>query len=305
MENTRQRFGEPLKFLPVGFVLINILGLYLIYMILHAIPMAADPVTSRDGIVELVIFNLLACLLLTCYFRCMLVHPGTIPEKDVDPSWEFNTQERRTSDDGVITTEAKRSGDRRHCKWCAKYKPDRCHHCRVCRVCILRMDHHCPWIYNCVGFHNHKFFFLLLFYSCIATQMISWTMLWTVMQSVHNTTPFLTMFFLLFGETLGIFLAILITAFFSFHIWLMVKSMTTIEFCEKSKARIAYDSSVYDRGWIGNIYAVLGDNPWLWLLPLSPPAGDGMSFASERLLKQREAESNRAVDQQHDPLKDP
>ena len=33
--------------------------------------------------------------------------------------------------------------------------------CQVCRICILKMDHHCPWIYNCVGFRTKlvPFFF--------------------------------------------------------------------------------------------------------------------------------------------------
>merc|ERR1719272_532035 len=88
------------------------------------------------------------------------------------------------------------------------------------------------------------------------------------------------MFLLLFGETLACFLGLLVTVFFCFHIWLMLKAMSTIEFCEKSMKRTSYDSSVYDRGFYGNIRSVLGDNPMLWLLPISPPSGDGYTFAS-------------------------
>lgn len=61
--------------------------------------------------------------------------------------------------------EKKRNNELRHCKWCGKFKPDRTHHCRVYGTCILKMDHHCPWIYNTVGFKNHKYFFLILLYS--------------------------------------------------------------------------------------------------------------------------------------------
>merc|ERR1711879_1135054 len=170
--------------------------------------------------------------------------------------------------------EQKKNGERRHCKWCAKYKPDRCHHCRVCRTCILKMDHHCPWIYNCVGFNNHKYFFLLLFYCTIDCQIIMWTMKDSLHVALNNpSTPFMSMFLLLFGETLTAFLGLLVTVFFAFHVWLMFKAMTTIEFCEKSMKRMHYDGSIYDRGNYGNIKAVLGDNPFLWFLPLNPPSG--------------------------------
>jgi len=252
-------------------------------MCFHIIPLMDGASTEILGFVQMIIFNVVTVMLLICYVRCILTHPGGIPDKnDGSSQWDYAPQDPRHTDSmGVSLLETKRTGDRRHCKWCAKFKPDRCHHCRVCRMCILKMDHHCPWIYNCVGFANHKYFFLLLFYSVLATNLVTWTMLSSVSNCVDPETPFVKMFSLLFGETLAAFLGLLVTIFFMFHIWLMLKAMTTIEFCEKSMKRIGYDSSTYDYGVYGNIKAVLGENPALWFLPCSPPIGDGLGFPNE------------------------
>uniref|UniRef100_A0A1I7WMG1 Palmitoyltransferase n=1 Tax=Heterorhabditis bacteriophora TaxID=37862 RepID=A0A1I7WMG1_HETBA len=48
------------------------------------------------------------------------------------------------------------------CEPCEGYKAPRSHHCSKCSRCSLKMDHHCPWINNCVGHRNHAFFFRFL-----------------------------------------------------------------------------------------------------------------------------------------------
>lgn len=49
--------------------------------------------------------------------------------------------------------------------WCAQcqlVRPARAWHCRICGICVRRMDHHCVWINSCVGESNHQAFILAL-----------------------------------------------------------------------------------------------------------------------------------------------
>lgn len=296
----RERFGEPWKFAPIIFLVATIAFLYLTYMCVHIIPLLDNPASRRLGLMEMLGFHFFTFMLLLCYVKAILENPGEIPD---DEAWIYGPDARVDGNalSALNMQELKKSGDRRHCKWCGKYKPDRCHHCRVCRTCVLKMDHHCPWLYNCVGFYNYKYFFLLLFYSGVTLHFMSVTMSPTVTKATDIDTPFVIMFFTLFGEVLSIFLGTLITAFFIFHIWLILKAMTTIEFCEKkmpkdkAKAKVEAkpvpEYSVYYSGWYGNAKSVLGANPFTWLIPTEPAIGDGLNFVTEetRLTKDLEA----------------
>ena len=65
----------------------------------------------------------------------------------------------------------------RYCFKCKSVRPPRAHHCSICNACVMRMDHHCPWVGNCVGLNNHKFFLNFLFNAMMGCIIVATTMI--------------------------------------------------------------------------------------------------------------------------------
>lgn len=79
------------------------------------------------------------------------------------------------------------------CSHCQIPRPFRAHHCSVCGKCVSRMDHHCPWLNNCVGLNTHRHFFLFLVYLWIGIIYLYCVAYADFMQhskDVQNSGPF-------------------------------------------------------------------------------------------------------------------
>eukprot|EP00455_Lapot_gusevi_P003266 TRINITY_DN1133_c0_g1_i6.p1 TRINITY_DN1133_c0_g1~~TRINITY_DN1133_c0_g1_i6.p1 ORF type:complete len:302 (-),score=40.29 TRINITY_DN1133_c0_g1_i6:124-1029(-) len=188
----------------------------------------------------------------------------------------------------------------RRCQKCegTPHKAPRAHHCSICGKCVLKMDHHCPWVVNCVGFHNYKFFCLFCLYaelSCLIYVAVTIPKLTT-----GWATPganFLSGFSMMFCGVLTIAFAVSLLFFVGFHAKLVFSNQTTIEFSDTSVYRSREPPrNPYDLGSRKNFEQVFGTNPWLWFLPVANYVGTGYSFQiadaqRERLNQQTQTET--------------
>ena len=113
-------------------------------------------------IISIILFEPLALLTLITHLISMFKNPGYVPipyrpDKDY---LEINYNIQTNGNNSLLQ-------DRNDlfCKKCNNPRPLRSHHCRICGKCTLKMDHHCHWIANCVGYFNQKNFYQFLFYS--------------------------------------------------------------------------------------------------------------------------------------------
>ncbi|KAF8265390.1 DHHC palmitoyltransferase-domain-containing protein [Lactarius quietus] len=95
------------------------------------------------------IFALSFCLCAYNFFRAMTLDPGTCPTPKSDAELKSIIED--------LASEGRLNGQK-FCIQCMARKPLRSKHCRICDKSAARSDHHCTWVWNCVGVNNHRQF---------------------------------------------------------------------------------------------------------------------------------------------------
>mmetsp|Transcript_7244 Transcript_7244/g.13401 ORF Transcript_7244/g.13401 Transcript_7244/m.13401 type:complete len:280 (+) Transcript_7244:132-971(+) len=202
----------------------------------------------------------LTLLAFISHLRCSFTHPGPVKPESASKSAEI-------------------------CKVCKNPKPERVHHCKTCKVCILLMDHHCPFVNNCVGAANQKFFLLFCGYISLAAFYTVCLAAITAWDILFKPDTVFRMWVLLLG-----LLATVIAGFFFFLVAvLLVKQVGRIlrnrtyieELKSKTGAPITFKEAFTQ---------TFGDDPFLFcLIPTTPslqikpfsPTKDAPQFASK------------------------
>ena len=60
------------------------------------------------------------------------------------------------------------------CINCENLRPENTMHCNYCNKCVQGFDHHCTFVNNCLGYKNHKYFLLFLFFFSLYIIAMIW-----------------------------------------------------------------------------------------------------------------------------------
>eukprot|EP00747_Dinoflagellata_sp_TGD_P163788 gnl/TRDRNA2_/TRDRNA2_182856_c0_seq1.p1 gnl/TRDRNA2_/TRDRNA2_182856_c0~~gnl/TRDRNA2_/TRDRNA2_182856_c0_seq1.p1 ORF type:complete len:345 (+),score=36.21 gnl/TRDRNA2_/TRDRNA2_182856_c0_seq1:96-1130(+) len=222
----------------------------------------------------IIFFNATWLLSYMSYLKCSFTDPGT-PSSAEWQEWlggldtEAATAAAKLVDeDGNAARRTWAPGLTTFCKKCNMIRPERAHHCSVSDTCVLRMDHYCPWIGNCVGMRNQKFFLLMNFWS-------AWSCIAFLFTLDHPTTfgafaDFLSInhnssAWTLFAIAIALIILLITGGMFCFSMHLAFSNCTSIEERYTSESPYAHPSS------LDNLREVVGPIDWRLLLPLEHP----------------------------------
>ncbi|KAJ9462683.1 Palmitoyltransferase PFA4 [Diplonema papillatum] len=206
---------------------------------------------SKTPWVLLALGTLWYLLMMWAFVQVLTTPPGFVP--------------LRYNDETPLITEAEML-DLPQCIPCNRYKPTRAHHCRRCKVCVLRYDHHCPWVGQCIGLRNHKLFIMFTMYVAIGCALYIGAAFpamlkvqsdsWGHARPLYYRALFITSFAL--ASAMLLFTGQLSLRHAAFLSW----NMTDVEF-KKNDTRFNLGSPAANCG------ALCGVGPkWSWLVPL-------------------------------------
>ncbi|XP_070818082.1 palmitoyltransferase ZDHHC15B [Chaetodon trifascialis] len=258
---------------------------------------------TLEKVAYLLVFHVCFMMFSWTYWKSIFTPPSS-PCKKFQLSYSdkqrYEMEERPDAQKQILVEIAKKlpiftraqSGAIRFCDRCQVLKPDRCHHCSVCETCVLKMDHHCPWVNNCVGFSNYKFFLLFLSYSMLYCVFIAATVFQYFLRFWVGDLPNgPAKFHVLFLMFVALMFFVSLMFLFGYHCWLVAKNRSTLEAFSAPIFVTGPDRNGFNVGIRRNLQQVFGEDRRLWFIPVFTSQGNGHYFP----LKNRSSES-------HNPL---
>lgn len=154
------------------------------------------------------------------------------------------------------------------------------------------MDHHCPWINNCIGFYNRKYFIQLLSYVVLSVLFIVVAFYRVPFENAqklfYQTLPkkdYAYAIVVVVSYLINLVFSFIITKFYMYHIDLVLDNLTTIESLDaENKTKKRFFITRYEN-WV----QVFGENKLLWLVPMvtesGMPKGTGLSWATDSFVQ--------------------
>ncbi|XP_061498735.1 palmitoyltransferase app isoform X2 [Anopheles gambiae] len=150
-------------------------------------PFLAQRITPAIPIIGGILF----VFTLSSLFRTAFSDPGIIPrasqdeaayiEKQIEVPNSLNSPTYRPPPRTKEVFVKGQTVKLKYCFTCKIFRPPRASHCSLCDNCVDRFDHHCPWVGNCVGKRNYRFFYMFIvslaflavfIFSCTTTHIV-------------------------------------------------------------------------------------------------------------------------------------
>ncbi|XP_055260365.1 palmitoyltransferase ZDHHC8 isoform X3 [Moschus berezovskii] len=235
---------KPAKYIPVATAAALLVGSSTLFFVFTC------PWLTRAVSPAVPVYNgILFLFVLANFSMATFMDPGVFPRADEDEDKEDDFRAPLYKNVDV-------RGIQVRMKWCATchfYRPPRCSHCSVCDNCVEDFDHHCPWVNNCIGRRNYRYFFLfLLSLSAHMVGVVAFGLVYVLnhaegLGAAHTTITMAVMC------VAGLFF-IPVVGLTGFHVVLVTRGRTTNE---QVTGKFRGGVNPFTRGCYGNVEHVL------------------------------------------------